>query len=874
MKNLAIRITTTILMPVIVVICFIMLFSSAIAVTPAFAASTAELWNDSSKNAMDYGTDNRTRKRTMDGNYAFCVWPKAVNPPEGSYTKTAWNTGKKRAGSILWYAYGYDGYSKSLYPDKDWNGNAISANDTYVITHILLSYEYAIDYQSKSRSEAISYALNKTGSKFTQWANEKLFGSNGMYAKLTSSTYTNAVPPYFYNNIWFARTKADTQTIAWGVDVASGTIAINKTVKRTGKALPNAEFTIYASNANGKKGSQVAKATTDSKGKITFSTGYFKTGYYLIVETGVPSGYLKADNKLVEVKENKTVTANLTDTRYVDIPVTKKFVGGAPSSGSVKVSVHKNGESSAYKTATLSNSNNWKYTFENLPYYDTSGNKINWTVTENGKEKGDLVTVGNTVYQIQSISRSDGAYTLTNTPTTPYHVNKIWSPAPDDPIAVTVALFCNGKKVGSNKILNESNNYSYDWSGDGSDGNPIMLKYSASGEANKYTVKELNTVSGYEAAITYSGATATITNTKNTTYHSVEKKWVTGNTATQAVTVYLTYSVGGSAFKDATFVGGYKKTLNASNDWKYTWNNIPSHDSSNRSYTYSTREDVPSGFTGNVVNSTDMLSTTLTNISNEKINIALEKIWDDGNNYMGIRPTSVTVNLMRKNAGDEDSAYASVQTTVLNASNSWKGSFSNLPRFDSNSGQEYEYTISENTAGYRTFYDVVRDESNTNNRTATITNKLEKVKLRVSKVWDDNNNAERVRPSSVTVHLLYNGTDTGKSLTLNNSNNWQGSFDDLDRIDDSGALISYSVEEDHVVSYTTKIQLTSQDTDGYGYTYTITNKVISRYTDIGLEKIWNDRDNEYGTRPDNISAEVVRTEHNGYFAPKWQDDGN
>lgn len=43
-----------------------------------------------------------------------------------------------------------------------------------------------------------------------------------------------------------------------------------------------------------------------------------------------------------------------------------------------------------------------------------------------------------------------------------------------------------------------------------------------------------------------------------------------------------------------------------------------------------------------------------------------------------------------------------------------------------------------------------------------------------TKVWNDNSNKGKVRPESITVILYEGDTSTGKTLTLNSSNNRTG----------------------------------------------------------------------------------------------------
>ena len=93
----------------------------------------------------------------------------------------------------------------------------------------------------------------------------------------------------------------------------------------------------------------------------------------------------------------------------------------------------------------------------------------------------------------------------------------------------------------------------------------------------------------------------------------------------------------------------------------------------------------------------------------------------------------------------------------------------------------------------------------------TITDKPIKTDISVTKTW--------VGPKAgpVTIHLFANGTDTGSTLTLDDSNNWTGSFSNVRKYDQSGTEIQYTVTEDAVNGYDTTI--TGDQTTGF----TITN---------------------------------------------------
>ncbi len=90
----------------------------------------------------------------------------------------------------------------------------------------------------------------------------------------------------------------------------------------------------------------------------------------------------------------------------------------------------------------------------------------------------------------------------------------------------------------------------------------------------------------------------------------------------------------------------------------------------------------------------------------------------------------------------------------------------------------------------------------------TITNtNTEKVNVPVTKKW--------VGPKAgpVTVHLLADGTDTGKTTTLSDANSWTDTFSGLDRYKTDGTEIVYSVKEDEVSGYTSEI--TGDATTGF-----------------------------------------------------------
>ena len=125
-----------------------------------------------------------------------------------------------------------------------------------------------------------------------------------------------------------------------------------------------------------------------------------------------------------------------------------------------------------------------------------------------------------------------------------------------------------------------------------------------------------------------------------------------------------------------------------------------------------------------------------------------------------------------------------------------------------------------------------------------------KTEVPVKKVWKDENNQDGKRPSSVTVKLLADGQDTGKTLELNAANGWAGSFKDLDA-DKGGTPIQYTVVEVTVAGYTSEI--TGDAASGFA----ITNSYSPETVDVKATKNWDDANNQDGKRPTKITINLL-----------------
>ena len=142
----------------------------------------------------------------------------------------------------------------------------------------------------------------------------------------------------------------------------------------------------------------------------------------------------------------------------------------------------------------------------------------------------------------------------------------------------------------------------------------------------------------------------------------------------------------------------------------------------------------------------------------------------------GIRPKSVTVNLLAD--GKE------VDQKTVTAADNWQYRFANLPEY--NAGKKIVYTVTE---------DAVKDYSTSiagNDIVNSYTPK--KTSVTVTKHWNDSNNKDKIRPTSIQVQLYADGEKVGDAVKLNADNQWTKTWANLAQ-KKNGKPIRYTVRE-------------------------------------------------------------------------------
>jgi hypothetical protein len=126
----------------------------------------------------------------------------------------------------------------------------------------------------------------------------------------------------------------------------------------------------------------------------------------------------------------------------------------------------------------------------------------------------------------------------------------------------------------------------------------------------------------------------------------------------------------------------------------------------------------------------------------------------------------------------------------------------------------------------------------------------ENVTVNVTKVWDDVEDNDRVRPANVTVILLQNGEEF-RTVVLNATGGWKYTFNNLPKYYDEGKEYVYNVTEVAVSGYTMSVSNNS------AYNFTITNSHELELTELNVTKFWNDSDNQDGLRVPEVHVIVM-----------------
>lgn len=511
---------------------------------------------------------------------------------------------------------------------------------------------------------------------------------------------------------------------------------------------------------------------------------------------------------------SKTVTKTWKDNENQD--------GIRPAS----VTVTLTGSNAVSKTATLNEDNGWTATFENLPKRD-HGNIVAYNVKESD-------TAG---YEASVVKTEDGFQLINehDSETTMRTVTLVWRDEDNRdgvrPDAVTYTLHGSDGSE-QEKTVNKDDA----WNDVVFEGLPVYQN----GQRISYTLAE-SAIDGYANDIRSSGNTFTVTNTHipETVNVDVTKIWTDGENQDgnrpDSISVILTGSDGKR----------YTTTITAANNWKHTFLKLPKFFNEGTQIEYTLTEDTMSGYSDVVEKRSDYVFVLTNKYSPATVDVTIVKKWDDDNDRDGMRPESVDIVLN----GSDGKLY----TGTLSTENGYTCVFQSVPKYH-DGGTLINYTIAEEKIpGYTT---TIAKDASGYKFTLTNTKPIETVTKTVSKVWEDSNNQDGLRPSAITVILTGDdGSRRVKSVTA--AENWTVTFENLPKNQNHGQNIQYTVSEAFVSGYTEAI---TQNGDNY----IITNTHTPASSEFFVTKIWKDNGNNDGMRPDEITVTAHGSDGRSY----------
>lgn len=342
------------------------------------------------------------------------------------------------------------------------------------------------------------------------------------------------------------------------------------------------------------------------------------------------------------------------------------------------------------------------------------------------------------------------------------------------PASITVNLLRDGTPIDSKTVTPDaSGTWAYSFSG--------LAQYdSVDGHEFSYRITE-NAVADYATVI--NGYDITNSHTPGKTSVTATKAWDDGADADgiRPTSVQLQLYANGVAL-------GAPVAVDAASGWTHTWTNLNEKDAG-ADIAYTVEEtDVPTGYTSVTAgDATNGFTITNTHVL-ETTDISGTKTWDDAGNQDGMRPQSITVNLLA-----DGQKVAEKQVTEADG---WAYSFTGMTK--NKAGQAIDYTVTEDAVEGYTATVAGFDITNTHVPGT--------VDVTVSKTWDDGNDKDGIRPASVMAQLYADGVAQGGAVELSSANGWTSTWTGLAEYQ-GGHKVSYTVEEASVPDgYTSSVK--------------------------------------------------------------------
>ncbi|MBE6117176.1 MAG: Cna B-type domain-containing protein [Erysipelotrichaceae bacterium] len=384
---------------------------------------------------------------------------------------------------------------------------------------------------------------------------------------------------------------------------------------------------------------------------------------------------------------------------------------------------------------------------------------------------------------------------ITNTVSTvDVTVTKVWDDGDDadgfrpTTLSLTLNNVPEGVTAADPDIVKSGNSWTYTWTG--------LPDTDAAGEPITYTVSENTVPREYtvDTATVAAGETITNTHVPEKTTVTITKVWADADDqdgirpTPDEFAGMLTLKAGEETVSATPTV-----TVDSSDPNKYiaTWTGLPKN-AGGDPIVYTVEESQITDYTASAASVQP--GGTITNTHEpEKIDITVTKVWDDEDDIDKLRPADLALTLN----GAPDGVTVP-DPEITKDGDTWTYTWTGLPK--NSGGEEVTYTVSEDAVpkGY-----TADSTSVENGGTITNTHVHETIEIKVTKVWDDEDDKDKKRPESITVRLLADGKEVA-SKTVTANDNWEVVFENQSVLID-GKEVTYTVKEDTVKEYTTTI---------------------------------------------------------------------
>ena len=609
---------------------------------------------------------------------------------------------------------------------------------------------------------------------------------------------------------------------------------------------------------------------------------------YLWVEEEIPDYSLDYSDSQPETDGNGNTVVTTTLTNTYSPETTQSSVKkvwndngdqDAIRPASVEVRLYQDGKEYG-KAYALNAENKWTVTVKDLPRYvpGTDRKEYKYTWQEVSVPRG---------YRAEISAGNPTVITNTHTPATvDITIRKKWD---DDsnrdrlrPSSVTIRLTDNIKKLSETIELSTANADPSDssvWSYTRK-GLPKYYKDKEGKQAEiQYSIQEVSKVEGYTSAAPVKNRDGYLVVNKHepeTTEITVTKAWEDDNNADgiRPDKVYVHLYANGDPYGKTVKIGpGLSGTKTEGSQWTYTWKNLPTKDANGNAIKYTVDElNLPDGYERTIDTGARGEFIIYNTHKPEEGSLRISK--------------GVTVNGKAAEGTEADGTYSFIVTGPDSYSKTFSISVvggktksvlisglrpgvytieEDVP-FDMTlaGSNNVEVTVTGNDAGGVQTASFINDKTVTPTPTPaptpTVTptetptpTPVPTTSVAGTKIWDDENNIHGLRPSSITVRLYANGQEQGASATWSSTsgNSWTYSFDNLPAVDNTGKQIAYTVREDPVEGYTSKVS-------GTIITNTLIPRTPEKYTSFSGTKTWADSGNESGSRPSYITVQLLR----------------